>query len=168
MGGELGRPHPAVDLELVGPLGVGVRLGDRPQFARGERLAENYGRAGHGLSGQDDVLRGDIDVIAGRRGRAGEVERDRDRRLRRRVSADDRVARGATREELRASSGSRPSRQCLRFAMVRNMVGNLSHLSSGIYGGMHSGFDNVQGVPPEQRCVAKTSLYRRYPRKKNR
>ena len=100
LGGELGRPHPAVDLELVGPLGVGVRLGDRPQFARGERLAENYGRAGHGLSGQDDVLRGDIDVIAGRRGRAGEVERDRDRRLRRRVSADDRVARGATREEL--------------------------------------------------------------------
>ncbi len=59
----------------------------------------------------------------------------------------------------RASSGSRPSRQCLRFAMVRNMVGKLSHLSSGIYGGMHSGFDNVQGVPPEQRCVAKTSLY---------
>ncbi len=68
LSGELGRPHPAVDLELVGPLGVGVRLGERPQFARGERLAENYGRAGRGLSGQDDVLRGDIDVVAGRGG----------------------------------------------------------------------------------------------------
>ena len=70
-GGELVVPIPQLILNAVGPLGVGVLVSATVRsLPEASALRRTTVLAGHGLSGQDDVLRGDIDAIAGRRGRS--------------------------------------------------------------------------------------------------